>query len=113
MLPLLKQNRDLVYIVGKEECDFGISDVVLYKRGEQLVLHRIIDKNGLEYVVLGDNQYISENILENQIIGVMTAILRDGKEILREDSDYQRYVSKIMKISMSRRKILAKIRRII
>ena len=113
MLPLLRENRDIVYIVSKEDCIFGISDVVLYKRGEQLVLHRIISKEGSLYEIMGDNQYVSETVIENQIIGVMTAFARNGKETLREDSNYQKYVKRIMDMSINRRKILAKIRKIV
>lgn len=113
MLPLLRQNRDLVYIVSKENYDYGISDVVLYKRGEQLVLHRIVAKNGSKYEIIGDNQYIPETVFEDQIIGVMTAFLRNGKEILIDDTEYQKYTKEVMNMSMLRRRCLAYIRRLI
>lgn len=113
MLPLLREGRDLVHIVCKENCDFGVSDVVLYKRGKQLVLHRIISKDGQNYMILGDNQYTPENVSENQILGVMTAFLKDGQEILRNDAKYQIYVNRIMNMSKTRRRILAYIRRLV
>lgn len=113
MLPLLKERRDIVRIESKDVCDFAISDVVLFKRGEQLVLHRIISKNGSKYEIIGDNQYVSEMVHEQNIIGIMTAFLRDGKEVMREDADYQKYVKKIMGMSMRRRRIISFIRRII
>ena len=111
MLPLLREGRDVVYVVSKDKCSYDISDVVLYKRCEQLVLHRIISKEGSLYEIMGDNQYVSETVPENQIIGVMTAFARNGKETLREDLNYQKYVKKIMNMSINRRKVLAKIRK--
>lgn len=113
MLPLLVEGKTLVHIVNKDNCDYGISDVILYKRGEQLVLHRIISKDGIAYITLGDNQYLPERVLENQVIGVMTAFIKDDKEIHRDDADYQKYVEKIVKMSTLRRRIMSYIRRVI
>lgn len=64
-------------------------------------------------MTLGDNQYTPENVSEKQILGVMTAFLKDGREIMREDADYRDYVKKIMNMSMTRRKIMSKIRSVL
>ena len=43
MLPLLRQDRDLVVIEKKNNEPLKRFDVALYKRGEKYVLHRVIN----------------------------------------------------------------------
>ena len=92
MMPLLRENRDLMVIEkkGPERCKKY--DAVLFKRGERYVLHRILKVREQDYYVVGDNCRKGEYVRDSQILGVLKQVVRDGRTISPEDPDYQRYV---------------------
>ena len=93
MLPLLRQRRDLFIVKkkGEERCRRG--DVVLYHRPpDQYVLHRIIEVRPEDYVLLGDNCVKKEyGIRDEDILGVMTGFVRNGKEHQVSEPAYRIY----------------------
>ena len=93
MLPLLRQGKDLFTVEkkGKERCKAG--DVVLYRRPPHAyVLHRIIQVRTEDYVILGDNCISKEyGITDEDIIGIMTAFVRNGKAHHVTDPAYRVY----------------------
>ena len=93
MLPLLRQGRDLFTVrkKGEERCKKG--DVVLYRRPpSSYVLHRVIAVNEADYTILGDNCINKEHgITDEDIIGVMTGYVRDGKAHSVDESGYRLY----------------------
>ena len=93
MMPLLRQNRDLL-IISKKNGRCKKYDVPLYKRENgQYVLHRILKARKKDYVICGDNRWRREyGITDEQIIGVLTAVVRDGKTVPVTDRKYQMYV---------------------
>ncbi len=93
MMPLLRQGRDLV-IIGKVSGRLKKYDVPLYRRDSgQYVLHRILKVRSEDYVICGDNRTNREyGITDRHIIGVLTAIVRDGREISVKDGKYRLYV---------------------
>lgn len=95
MLPLLVQGRDFV-LLKKPDGRCQKFDIPLYRRKDgAFVLHRIIDVQNETYTMCGDNQWIlEEGIKDSQIIGVVTAIERDGKQFSVEDKKYQNYVKR-------------------
>ncbi len=93
MLPLLRQGKDM-FIVSKrsgERCKLG--DVVLYRRPpSHYVLHRIVKVREKDYVILGDNCLNREyGIKDEDIIGVMTGFIRNGKEHNVRETGYRLY----------------------
>lgn len=102
MMPLIRQGRDILIIKRPKEWnrDCGNTtiklrrlDVPLYKRSNGVyVLHRILKVRSNDYVICGDNRYHKEyGITDKNIIGVMTGIVRDGKEISVRDMKYRIY----------------------
>ncbi len=93
MLPLIRQGIDSITIESLKKNPL-VGDVIFYRRTNgQFVLHRIIGMDKEGYVLCGDNQWVKEyGITENQIIGVMTAILRDDKVVAVDNPQYIRYV---------------------
>ncbi|MCQ2459110.1 MAG: S24/S26 family peptidase [Ruminococcus sp.] len=93
MMPLLREHRDLI-IISKVNGRLKKYDVPLYKRDSgQYVLHRILKVRGHDYVICGDNCYNREyGITDSHIIGVLTAFVRDGKEISVDNKLYKLYV---------------------
>lgn len=92
MLPLLRQRRDLIEI-RKTQGRCKKYDVVLYKRAGKYILHRIVKVREHDYVILGDNCVRREyGIADDQILGVMTRVVRNGKDIYPTDWKYRIYV---------------------
>ncbi len=92
MLPLLRQGKDLFTVrkKGSERCKVG--DVVLYRRGDRYVLHRVVEVREKDYVILGDNCVCREyGVTDEEIIGVMTGYVRGGKEHSVSDLGYRLY----------------------
>ena len=93
MRPLIRQDRDIL-IIEKPQGRLKKYDVPLYKRDSgQYVLHRILKVRDSDYVICGDNRYCKEyGITDRHIIGVLTAVVRDGKEMPITDWRYRLYV---------------------
>ena len=98
MLPLIREGLDSVILSPlKEKIKAG--DVVLYKRDSgQFVLHRVMKVKSDSYVMCGDNQVIFEKgITDKHMIALVTAIIRDGEEIVfSENEEYLSYTKKTL-----------------
>ena len=92
MLPLLRQYKDL-FIIEKKQGRCEKYDVVLYKRQpKSFVLHRVVAVRERDYVILGDNCLNKEyGITDEDIIGVMTSFVRNGKEYSVSHHGYRMY----------------------
>ena len=93
MMPLIKQDRDLL-IIKPVQGRLKKYDVPLYKRDSgQYVLHRIIKVRKNDYVICGDNRWVKEyGIRDRHIIGVLVAVIRNGKEVSVNNWKYKVYV---------------------
>lgn len=93
MMPLLRQNKDVMIIKKRQPGRMKKYDAVLYKRGDKYILHRILKVLPDGYVICGDHNYRREyDIKDSDIIGVLTGVIRDGKERSVTDRRYQVYV---------------------
>lgn len=83
MLPMIRQGRDLLVIRPPEGGRLKKYDVPLYRRKNgAYVLHRILEVRKDDYVLCGDNQWRRETgVTDAQIIGVLSAVVRGGREI--------------------------------
>lgn len=113
MYPLIRQGKD-VLIIKKVNTRLKKMDVPLYKRESgQYVLHRIIKVNENDYVIRGDNTYYNETgIRDDQILGVLSGVIRSGKEISVNRLSYKIY-SYFWYYTYYLRKIIIKIKRCI
>lgn len=93
MLPLIRQGRDLL-IIERAKGRLKKFDVPLYRRDSgQYVLHRVMEVREDDYVLCGDNRWSKEyGITDRQILGVLTAVVRDGRELSVRDPRYRAYV---------------------
>ena len=82
MMPLIKQGRD-VLVISAVNGRLKRYDIPLYKRDSgQYVLHRILKVRKNDYVICGDNRCNKEyGITDRHIIGVLSGIIRNGREI--------------------------------
>ncbi len=96
MLPLLRQGRDSIMIDRCDPYHLQKFDVVMFKRpGDRkgrYVLHRILRcRQDGSYWVVGDNLTSGEIVKPDQIVGVMSAVGRNGKTFKTTSEEYQRY----------------------
>ena len=91
MRPFLRSGQDLMVIEAAKGQRFRPRDVVLYRRSSgKYVLHRIMAVRKDDYVLCGDNCWeLEPGIRDEQILGVLTAVIRDGKRRDVSDSDYR------------------------
>lgn len=89
MMPLLKEYRDTV-VIERVNSPLKKYDVVLFRRGTQLVLHRIIKINN-NFLIRGDNCAQNETVYENQIVGIMTHFTHKGRQYSVTDIGYRLY----------------------
>jgi hypothetical protein len=92
MMPLLRQNRD-VMIIERPCGRLKKYDCPLYVRRDGThVLHRILKVRKNDYVICGDHCTKKEyGITDEDIIGVLTGIIRDGKEVDFTSFSYKMY----------------------
>lgn len=116
MLPLLRQGRDLFTVTkkGPDRCKVG--DVILYRRPPKAyVLHRIVQVLPDSYVLLGDNCICREyGIREEDVLGVMTGFVRNGKAHSVQELGYRAYTGLILFTTPLRiliKKLLLRLRR--
>lgn len=97
MLPLLRQGRDFFVVEKPPGRRFKRGEVALFKRENSYVLHRIIKVYSDSYDCLGDNSVCPDrNIKEADMLGVMTAYIRDGKRHSVEEFPYRLYARLVL-----------------
>lgn len=94
MWPLIKQGRDKMVIYAKPNGRLKQYDVPLYKRDSgKYVLHRIMKVRENDYVICGDNRWnLETGITDRHILGVLHAVIRNGKTVTVDSPQYKRYV---------------------
>lgn len=94
MNPLLYQRQDTVKLVKADNVQKY--DVILYlRKSGEYVLHRVIGKNKLGYILCGDNQFVKEyGITDDMIIGKMEGYYKKEEYIPCTDKNYIRYSKK-------------------
>lgn len=93
MLPLLRQNRDVMVIDRRGPDRLKKYDAVLFKRDTgQYILHRILRLEDGGYYIAGDNNVSGEFVREDQILGVLRSVRRGDRTINVTDFGYRCYV---------------------
>ena len=93
MLPLIRHGKDLMVILPRPDRRLKRFEAVLFRRGDSYVLHRVFKASGDAYIMCADNLSSLERVEDNQIIGVLHAVLRDGRNEIRVTSlPYRIYV---------------------
>lgn len=94
MRPFLRSGQDLMVIEARKEGRCRVRDVVLYRRDSgKYVLHRVMAVRKDDYVLCGDNCWqLEPGIREDQILGSLTAVIRNGKRTEVSEPGYRRKV---------------------
>jgi len=93
MLPMLRNNIDTV-VLKKNDGKLKKYDLPLYQRkDETYVLHRVVKvKPDGSYLMRGDNQlYTEQGITDEDIVGVVTEFIKDGKTYTVKNPRYRAY----------------------
>ena len=104
MIPLIQPgDKPLV----KKTTQYDINDIVVFKKSERLIAHRIIYKSlsGKYFITKGDNELKPDGkIIKTQILGRVEAVERGGQVIklthfyLSQSSVYLKQLEKINKV---------------
>lgn len=83
MRPFLRSGEDLVCIERKSPDRCRKYDAILYRRDNgRYVLHRVVKVRPDSYTLCGDNCWSLEpGICEDQVLGVLTGVIRKGRKI--------------------------------
>ena len=90
MLPFLRNRKDTIVI--QKAISYKKFDIVLYKRNDTYVLHRIIKILPDTFHIRGDNCYYDEYVKHDDIIGVLVECYRGEKKINLNGMLYKIYV---------------------
>lgn len=96
MLPMLKNRRDTIVVLPKKD-RLKPLDVALYKRGNDYVLHRVLEVLDDGYLIRGDNCYSDEHIKEEHVIGVLSEFFQKNKHFFCTDNKYLAYAKRRVK----------------
>ncbi len=97
MLPMLKENRDIV-IIEKPESRLKKYDVALFRYEDHYVLHRVVRVKKDRYITRGDNNLNSETVPDGAVLGVLTSFVQDGRKISVSDDEYAAYYKKRLRL---------------
>ena len=94
MRPFIRSQEDLVVIERRHDARYEKCDAVLYRRDSgQYVLHRIVKVSPNGYTMCGDNRAgLEHGIRNDQILGVLTAVIRKGQRIDVNTEAYRRKI---------------------
>ena len=94
MRPFIRSQEDLVVIERRPNGRYEKYDAVLYRRDSgQYVLHRIVKVRSGSYTMCGDNRaYLEHGVRGDQILGVLTAVIRQGQRIDVNTEGYRRKI---------------------
>ncbi len=94
MLPYLRENRDKVRVVPAID-KLHKYDIVLYKSCGLYILHRVIGFDGEYYYICGDNTAECEKVKREDIIGVVSEIIRRGGSVEAKNDFMYRFWIKL------------------
>lgn len=91
MWPVFRTHRDTVYIV-KPEGKLRPRDIALYTSPDgRYIMHRVIRVKKDEYIIRGDNTYITEHVPHDRVIGILMEFDRKGKHHTTKDFSFRLY----------------------
>ena len=81
MFPFIRSERDSVVLQRKQEITVG-SIVLARLQNGSYVLHRVYRLEKEAVVLMGDgNLYATERCWRSEVVGVVTQIIRDGRQV--------------------------------
>jgi signal peptidase I len=76
MRPVLDHNSNGIRVVPKSEDDINVGDIISFRRGNSLIVHRVIEKGtdneGTYFITKGDNNAFHDGIVRMEDIETKT-----------------------------------------
>ncbi len=97
MMPLIREGRDVMVIESCREAPKKLQAVLFRRDGVtgrgRYVVHRILKvRRDGSYFIAGDHDTSGEIVEPGQILGVLTSLLRDGKQLNFHSARYRFYL---------------------
>src|ERR1700722_12883371 len=106
MVPAISHG-DFVTVRRTEPSEWRLGQIIVYRREEKLVVHRIKDVGPDSLIARGDSLPCCDPpVRASEIVGQVVSIVRNGRLIPTEPSFWQRAVSSILRCSGPCRRIL-------
>lgn len=80
MLPFIRPNSDIVKLISFEG-PFKKYQVVLFQKGSDYILHRIIKVTDSNLICRGDNEFTFDLVKPSDVIAIMDGLFRNEKYI--------------------------------
>ena len=91
MWPVFRTHRDTVYVI-RPEGKLRRLDIALYRASDgRYIMHRIYRVKENEYIIRGDNTYLTERVPHDRVIGVLMEFDRKGKHHTVKDFSFRFY----------------------
>lgn len=90
MYPMLRYRKDPV-LIHRAEKELKPYDIAVYDRGDNYVVHRVLEVRNDIYVIRGDNCIGKEYVPKEAVVGIVAGFWRFGKYISVENKTYQFY----------------------
>ena len=80
MIPVLGSNSNGIRIVPQSEEQINIGDIISFKQGNDLIVHRVVEKGvdseGVYFITKGDNNFLNDGKIRfSQVDSVLVAII--------------------------------------
>lgn len=98
MVPFLRSGKDSVVLVPLRE-EPRVGQILLFRDGQRLILHRLIRKENDRYVMNGDGQEKLEVIRREQVEAVVSQVVRRSGRRISCDSPGFRLVSSLWRVT--------------
>ena len=92
MWPMIRPGKDLVEISRRPAERLKRFDVALYRCRGCYILHRVLRVRADCYLIAGDHNYRTERVTDDQIIGILSAVIRDGNRSELQGLRYRLYL---------------------
>lgn len=115
MMPMLRDRKDTVEIHNITN-KVKKYDVVLFKKKNQLVLHRVIKVTNKSYIIRGDNCIEKDAVIQDDILGILVSFTRNGKRHMVKDMSYilySRYIVLVHPVRVLMQRIKGKMKRVL
>ena len=96
MRPMMRSEKDKVTLTAHTDKDIKIGAVMLFKHNGHHIMHRIVGIDGDRITFAGDGNYrITEQVMREDIVAKVTAIIRPSGRTVSLDSHRWRVYSAI------------------
>lgn len=85
---------DLLTVCSCCPYDLAQDSIIVFRQDQQLIVHRLIHRNGDQIVTRGDaRRRLDKPVVTSQIVGRVEIVMRNGRRVDPRDSLWQRLIA--------------------